>query len=134
MGRRGMDKKVGRGSGGMGDMKMGPGIGMDLNDIDYDAFLANDRTLAEPEVIRTEPGGRVRLRLINAASSTQFWIDLGALTGTVIAADGHPVRPVRDTRLPLAIAHRLDVRLDLPGDGAYPIFAQVEGNRARTRS
>ncbi len=76
-------------------MNMGSGMAMDLNDIDYDAFLANDRTFADPEVIRTEPVGRVRLRLINAASSTQFWIDLGALTGTVVAADGHPVRPVR---------------------------------------
>jgi hypothetical protein len=24
----------------------------------------------------TEPGGRVRLRLINVASATQFWVDL----------------------------------------------------------
>ena len=79
----------------MGAMNMGSGMAMDLNDIDYDAFLANDRTLADPEVIRTEPGGRIRLRLINAASATQFWIDLGALTGTVVAVDGHPVRPVR---------------------------------------
>jgi len=38
--------------------------------------------------------------LINAASATQFWIDLGELTGTIIAADGHPVRPVRGTRFP----------------------------------
>jgi FtsP/CotA-like multicopper oxidase with cupredoxin domain len=120
------------GSGGMGTTGMGSGMAMDLNDIDYDAFLANDRTLADPEVVRTEPGGRVRLRLINAASSTQFWIDLGALSGTVVAVDGHPVRPVRVTRLPLAIAQRLDVLIDLPGDGAYPIFAQVEGKRART--
>jgi FtsP/CotA-like multicopper oxidase with cupredoxin domain len=111
---------------------MAPGMAMDLNDIDYDAFLANDRTLADPEVIRTEPGGRIRLRLINGASSTQFWIDLGALSGTVVAADGHPVRPVRVTRLPLAMAQRLDVLIDLPGNGAYPIFAQVEGKRART--
>jgi FtsP/CotA-like multicopper oxidase with cupredoxin domain len=117
---------------GASTMSMGSGMAMDLNDIDYDAFLANDRTLADPEVIRTEPGGRVRLRLINAASSTEFWIDLGALTGTVIAADGHPVRPVRGTRLPLAIAQRLDVLIDLPGNGAYPIFAQVEGKQART--
>jgi FtsP/CotA-like multicopper oxidase with cupredoxin domain len=120
------------GAGSMGAMNMGSGMAMDLNDIDYDAFLANDRTLADPEVIRTEPGGRVRLRLINAASSTQFWIDLGALTGTVIAADGHPVRPVRGARLPLAMAQRLDVLIDLPGNGPYPIFAQVEGKRART--
>jgi FtsP/CotA-like multicopper oxidase with cupredoxin domain len=115
-----------------GAMNMGSGTAMDLNDVDFDAFLANDRTLADPEVIRTEAGGRVRLRLINAASSTQFWIDLGALTGTVIAADGQPVRPVRGTRFPLAMAQRLDVLIDLPGNGDYPIFAQVEGKRART--
>jgi FtsP/CotA-like multicopper oxidase with cupredoxin domain len=59
-----------------------------------------DRTLADPEVIGTETGGRVRLRLVNGASSTQFWVDLGALSGTVVAVDGHPVRPVRITRLP----------------------------------
>jgi FtsP/CotA-like multicopper oxidase with cupredoxin domain len=119
-------------SGTMGAMDMGPGMAMDLNDVDYDAFLANDRTFADPEVIRTEPGGRVRLRLINAASSTQFWIDLGALSGTLVAVDGHPVRPVRGSRLPLAMAQRLDVLIDLPGKGSYPIFAQVEGRRART--
>jgi FtsP/CotA-like multicopper oxidase with cupredoxin domain len=128
MGNKNMDM----GEGSMGAMNMGSGMAMDLNDIDYDAFLANDRTFADPEIVRTEPGGRVRLRVINAASSTQFWIDLGALSGTVIAADGHPVRPVRDTRLPLAIAQRLDVLIDLPGNGTYPIFAQVEGKRART--
>jgi len=116
----------------MGAMNMGPGPAMDLNDIDYDAFLANDRTFSDPEVIRTEPRGRVRLRLINGASATQFWIDLGALSGTVVAVDGHPVRPVRITRIPLAIAQRLDVLIDLPGKGPYPIFAQVEGKRART--
>src|SRR5947208_12279845 len=59
-------------------------------------------------------------------------MDVGGLTGTVVAADGHPVRPVRGSRLPLAIAQRLDVLIDLPGNGAYPIFAQVEGKRART--
>jgi FtsP/CotA-like multicopper oxidase with cupredoxin domain len=113
-------------------MNMEPAMAMDLNDIEYDAFLANDRTLADPEVIRTEPAGRVRLRLINGASATQFWIDLGALTGTVVAVDGHPVRPVRVSRLPLAMAQRLDVLIDLPGNDAYPILAQVEGKRART--
>jgi FtsP/CotA-like multicopper oxidase with cupredoxin domain len=140
MPKSGMDKAMNMGSGSTGGMNMGtmgamnmaPGMAMDLNDIDYDAFLANDRTLADPEVIRTEPGGRVRLRLVNGASSTQFWVDLGPLSGTVVAVDGHPVRPVRMTRLPLAIAQRLDVLIDLPGNGSCPIFAQVEGKRART--
>jgi FtsP/CotA-like multicopper oxidase with cupredoxin domain len=136
----GIDKAMHMGSGSMGATNMGTmdamnmasGMSMDLNDVDYDAFLANDRTLADPEVIHTEPGGRIRLRLINAASSTQFWIDLGALSGTVVAVDGRPVRPVRGSRLPLAMAQRLDVLIDLPGKGSYPIFAQVEGKRART--
>jgi len=138
--KSGMDNNMKMGSGSMGAMKSGTmdamnmasGMAMDLNDIDYDAFLANDRNLADPEVVRTEPGGRVRLRLINGASATQFWIDLGALTGTVVAVDGHPVRPLRVTRLPLAMAQRLDVLIDLPGNGSYPIFAQVEGKRTRT--
>jgi FtsP/CotA-like multicopper oxidase with cupredoxin domain len=135
MSNSGMGNSMNMGSGSVGAMNamnMGSGTAMDLNDIDYDAFLANDRTLADPEIIRTEAGGRVRLRLINGASSTQFWIDLGALSGTVVAVDGHPVRPVRVSRLPLAIAQRLDVLIDLPGNGSYPIFAQVEGKRART--
>ena len=140
MPKSGMDKAMNMGSGSMGAMSSGnmgamnmmPGMAMDLNDVDFDAFLANDRTLADPEVIRTEPGGRVLLRLINAASSSQFWIDLGALTGTVVAVDGHPVRPVRVSRLPLAMAQRFDVLIDLPGNGSYPIVAQVEGKRART--
>src|SRR6202049_4200218 len=129
MGSRSMDAMN---SGTTGAMNMGSGMAMDLNDVDFDAFLANDRTFADPEVIRTEAGGRVRLRLINGPSSTQFWIDLGALTGTVVAVDGHPVRPVRGSRFPLAMAQRLDVLMDLPGNGSYPIFAQVEGKRART--
>jgi FtsP/CotA-like multicopper oxidase with cupredoxin domain len=140
MPKSGMGNNMKMGSGSMGAMSSGTidamnmasGTAMDLNDIDYDAFLANDRTLADPEVIRTEPGGRVRLRLINGASATQFWIDLGALSGTLVAVDGHPVRPVRGSRFPLAMAQRLDVLIDLPGNGSYPIFAQVEGKRART--
>jgi FtsP/CotA-like multicopper oxidase with cupredoxin domain len=128
----GMDKAMNIGSGSMAAVNMGSGMAMDLNDVDFDAFLANDRTLADPEVIRTESGGRVLLRLINGASSTQFWIDLGALSGTIVAVDGHPVRPLRGNRLPLAIAQRLDVLIDLPGNGSYPIVAQVEGKRART--
>jgi FtsP/CotA-like multicopper oxidase with cupredoxin domain len=119
-------------SGTMGAMNMASGTAMDLNDIDYDAFLANDRTLADPEIIRTEPGGRVHLRLINGASATQFWIHLGPIAGNVVAVDGHPVRPVHSGRLPLAMAQRLDVLIDLPGSGPYPIIAQVEGKRSST--
>lgn len=104
-----------------------------LNDVEYDAYLANDRTLADPEVVRVEAGGRVRLRIINGAASTNFWLDLGALQGELIAVDGHGVMPMRDSRFPLAIAQRVDIRLQLPaGPGAYPVLAVREGDTPRT--
>jgi FtsP/CotA-like multicopper oxidase with cupredoxin domain len=105
---------------------------MDLNDVDFDAFLANDRTLTDPEVVRIERGGRVRLRIINGASSSQFWIDLGALTGYVVAVDGHSVRPVAGQRFPIAMAQRLDVLVDLPRGGVFPVLAQLEGSPRRS--
>lgn len=118
-------------AGHMAMLGMGSRMPMDLNDIPYDAFLANDRTLADPEVIRIAPGGRVRLRIINGASASQFWIDLGALVGRVVAADGHPVHPVSGRRFPIATAQRLDILLDLPSSGAFPILAHAEGTRSR---
>ncbi len=109
------------------------GVGQDLNDADYDAYLANDRTLADPLVVGAEAGGRIRLRLINGATSTAFWINTGNLDGTVIAADGNPVIPIAGRRFPIAQGQRLDVLVDLPkSGGAFPILAQREGGRQCT--
>lgn len=111
----------------------GPGgMHMDLNDVHYDAFLANDRTLADPQIVRVERGGHIRLRVINGASSSQFWIDLGELVGRVVATDGHLVHPVAGNRFPLAMAQRLDIQIDLPGAGAFPILARLEGGSRQT--
>lgn len=107
--------------------------GVHLHDVDYDAFLANDRTLRDPEVHRVEPGGRVRLRLINAATATNFWINLGALEGRLIAVDGRRVRPVSGHHFPFAVAQRLDLLIDLPREqGVWPVFAVREGDVGRT--
>ena len=125
-----MHAMQGHGTGGMaGDMPMGG----DVNDIDFDAYLANDRSLADPQVVRVAPGARVRLRVINGAAATNFWLDLGTLAGEVIAVDGDPVRPVTASRFELAMAQRLDLRLTLPaGQGAYPVLARREGAVERT--
>jgi FtsP/CotA-like multicopper oxidase with cupredoxin domain len=113
----------------------GPGamqMHMDLNDVQYDAFLANDRTLADPQIVRVERGGHIRLRIINGASSSQFWVDLGELVGRAVATDGHPVQPVAGSRFPLAMAQRLDILIDLPRTGAFPILARPEGEGRQT--
>lgn len=113
-------------------MDMG-GDDMDLNDVTFDAFLANDRDLTDPEVVQVDGGGSVRLRIINAASSTNFWIDLGTLNATLMAVDGMDVRPVFGRRFELAMAQRLDIDVTIPDTGgAFPVLAQREGDRART--
>jgi FtsP/CotA-like multicopper oxidase with cupredoxin domain len=106
---------------------------LDLNDIEYDAYLANDRTLADPEIRRVERGAAVRLRVINGATSTAFTIDLGALVGTLIAVDGMPVEPLDGRRFPLSMGQRIDVRLPIPKEGgAFPVLALREGAPERT--
>jgi FtsP/CotA-like multicopper oxidase with cupredoxin domain len=119
----------------MGGMDMGGGaaMAMDLNDVEYDAYLANDRTLEDPLVVRAERMGRVRLRLINGATSTAFHIDLGSLTGSVIAVDGNPIQPVSGRRFPMTMGQRLDIVVELPKEGgAFPILAEREGGAERT--
>lgn len=109
------------------------GMAMDLNDYDWDAYLANDRTLSDPEVVQVERGGRIRLRVINAAAATVFWIETGKAQARLVAVDGHAIQPVQGTRFGLAMGQRLDLEIDLPQDGgAWPILALREGARERT--
>jgi FtsP/CotA-like multicopper oxidase with cupredoxin domain len=105
----------------------------DLNDVKYDALLANDRTLADPEVVKVEPGGRVLLRIINSSSMSAYHIDLGQLEGELIAVDGFPVTPVKARSFPIAVAQRLNIRLAIPREpGGYPVLAVLEGERKQT--
>lgn len=117
--------------GAMNHGTMGHG-GMDLNDVEFDAYLANDRTLDDPEVIRVERGGRVRLRVINGAAATAFWLGFGAAGATVVAVDGNPVAPVAAARVPLAQGQRVDLVVDLPAGSVVPVLAQREGDRQQT--
>lgn len=112
----------------MGGMEMAM-----LNDITFDAYLANERTLADPEVVRVGRATQIRLRIINGAAASNMWIDLGALQGELIAVDGNAVFPLKGSLFPLAIAQRADIRVKLPEDnGAWPILFRPEGLSART--
>jgi FtsP/CotA-like multicopper oxidase with cupredoxin domain len=132
----GMAKPIGAAASmsAMPSMKMAKGdTGPDLNDVKYDPFLANDRTLADPEIVKVEPGGRVLLRVINSSSMSAFHVGLGALDGELIAVDGFAIEPIRGRKFPAAVAQRLDIRVSLPsGPGAYPVLAQLEGERSQT--
>jgi FtsP/CotA-like multicopper oxidase with cupredoxin domain len=106
---------------------------MDLNDIDFDAYLANDRTLDDPEVVKVDANDHVRLRIINAAAATAFTINAGSLAGELVAVDGQDVTPIVGSSFPIVMGQRLDIGLTIPeGGGAFPILALREGARERT--
>jgi FtsP/CotA-like multicopper oxidase with cupredoxin domain len=110
----------------------GPGHGQMMgtphaNDVRYDAYLANDRTLEDPETIRVEKGGRVRLRIINGATATAFFVTTPGLTTKVVAVDGASCRPFSAASYPLAQGQRIDLLAEIPKEGgAFPVLAQVE--------
>ncbi|MEW6123242.1 MAG: multicopper oxidase domain-containing protein [Pseudomonadota bacterium] len=121
----------GHAMGGAGGMA--GGMMVHANDIAYDAFLANRRTLADPEVVRVEKGGRVRLRIINGGTATAFFVSVPGLAPRCIAVDGTPCAPVAADAFPLAQGQRIDLLVDIPaGGGAFPVLAQVEASDRRT--
>ena len=116
-------------TGGMDHSAMGHGAaamstGPHLQDVVYDAFLANDRTLDDPEVFRVERGGRLRLRLINAANARIFVLGLFGLEGWTMALDGMPLpapEPLEEV-LVLGPGQRADLIVDViaeQGSTAY---------------
>jgi FtsP/CotA-like multicopper oxidase with cupredoxin domain len=97
-------------------------------DVEYDALLANRRTLDDPEVISVDPGETILLRLIAAASSTNFYVETGVLKADILAVAGKEVQPLEGNFFQLGTAQRLDLRVTIPSEGgAFPILAQGEG-------
>lgn len=70
--------------------------GADIADIYYPAFLMNgEQRIAYLEF---QPGEKVRLRIINASASSQYWLTFGGEDPFLVAADGPRVVPVRHNK------------------------------------
>jgi FtsP/CotA-like multicopper oxidase with cupredoxin domain len=97
-------------------------------DVKYDALLANRRTIDNPQVFEVKPGQNVLLRMMGAASATNFFIDTGKLDATIIATDGEDVQPLKGNFFQLSTAQRLDLLVTIPeAGGMFPILALAEG-------
>lgn len=105
---------------------------VDIIDVKYDAFLTNFKSLLEPEIIAVSPGQKVRLRIIDGASASNFFLDIGELEGELIAVDGHKVQPIKGKKFEIAVAQRLDIVVTIPKEGVFPILAQGEGTNLQT--
>lgn len=105
----------------------------DIVEVKYDAYLTNFRTLDDPEIVEVAAGNKVRLRIINGAAATNFFIYLGQLTGEAIAVDGNRIETLRGSDFELADAQRIDIVVNIPKDGGvFPILAQAEGTDRQT--
>ncbi len=80
------------------------------------------------------PGERVRLRFINAAAMTIFNIRIPGLRMTIVAADGHPVRPVEVDEFQMTIAETYDVIVTPQDDRAYSIVGEAADRSGMARA
>ena len=102
-------------------------------DVKYNALLANRRTIDDPQVFEAKPGQSVLLRLMAAASATNFFIDTGKLDATIVATDGEDVQPLKGNFFQLSLAQRLDLLVTIPETGGvFPILALGEGASLQT--
>lgn len=107
-------------------MRMPP---MDISDVAYDRFLAN----GQPEVsISALPGEKLRLRFINAATSTYFYLQYAGGPMQVVSADGIEVQPVKLNRFLLAVAETYDLIITVPKGGAYELRATAQDGSSHT--
>ena len=98
--------------------------GMDLSDVGYDAFLINGKR--DSQLAQTAPGEKVRIRIINAAASSYFYVSLGGLPMQVVAADGIDITPVQSKEILIGMAETYDVLFTPPQKKNYELRATVQ--------
>jgi FtsP/CotA-like multicopper oxidase with cupredoxin domain len=96
---------------------------MDISDVAYDAFLANGK----PSIhLPGKAGETVRLRFINAAAATYFYLQSATGPMKIVAADGPPVKPFSINRLLTGMAETYDVIVKIPPSGKWEIRATAQ--------
>ena len=104
--------------------------GADIADVYYPAFLTNGKITNEyPDL---KPGEKVRLRFINAAASTYFWLTFGGDDPLLVAADGLDVVPVTRNETLFGIAETYDFMVTIPTDGKLEIRATAQDGSGQT--
>ncbi|SDY83839.1 multicopper oxidase domain-containing protein [Hymenobacter psychrophilus] len=104
--------------------------GFDIADIYYDAFLVNGQPVQQYPEFR--PGERVRLRIINGAASTQFWMTFGGDAPLLVAADGQDVVPVARNKTFIAVAETYDFLVTVPANGQLELRAMAQDGSGTT--
>ncbi|QNA85517.1 copper resistance system multicopper oxidase [Sphingomonas sp. So64.6b] len=107
-----------------GRMRMEPTDISDVTGATY-SYLLNGQVSAQGWTGLFTAAERVRLRVINASSMTNFNFRLAGLAMTVVQSDGQNVRPVKVDELQIAVAETYDVIVEPAGDRAYAVVAEA---------
>ncbi len=104
-------------------MRMSPTDLQDVSAATY-TYLVNGATPAANWTAIAGAGERVRLRFINAGTSTFFDVRIPGLPLTLLAADGQAVAEVTVDEFRIAPGETYDVLVRMPDARAYSIFCQ----------
>lgn len=122
----------GRGMMGRGGPMMGPRMGrrqvQDGEDAPllepiYDQYAVNGQLPRQANAMEVSQGNKVRLRLINASSSSIYYLRLTGHDVTVTRADGRPVEPVEVGGLRIGMGERYDVQFVADNPGRWRLLA-----------
>lgn len=104
--------------------------GADIADVYYPAFLTNGKITQNYNDFK--PGEKVRVRFINAAASTYFWLTFGGEAPLLVANDGLDVVPIHKDKLLFAIAETYDFIITIPANGKLEIKATAQDGSGQT--
>lgn len=96
----------------------------DIADVYYNAFLINGKLVQNYPMFKA--GEKVRLRIVNASASSQYWLTFGGQDPLLVAADGNDVVPVKRNKTFIAIAETYDFIITLPQSGKIEIRAMAQ--------
>lgn len=96
----------------------------DIADVYYPAFLSNGKPTQHYKDLKA--GDKVRLRIINASSSSQYWLTFGGDAPTLVSADGVDVVPVKHNKTFIAIAETYDFIITIPKNNSIEMRAMAQ--------
>ncbi|MEO1022298.1 MAG: multicopper oxidase domain-containing protein [Bacteroidota bacterium] len=94
---------------------------MHISDVYYDAYMINAKKEIEYKALK--PGERVRIRVINAAGSTYFWLNSGQHHMEMISADGLDINPSHHEKVLIGIGETYDFLVTVPERGSLEFRA-----------
>ncbi|MBK8503530.1 MAG: multicopper oxidase domain-containing protein [Saprospiraceae bacterium] len=104
--------------------------GADIADVYYPAFLTNGRQNLDLQEF--EAGDKIRLRIINGSSSSQYWLTFGGEDPLLVSADGLDVDPVKHPKTFIAIAETYDFIVTIPANKKIEIRATAQDGSGHT--